>query len=326
MRGRFKVAGVFLILAGMAVGIWMFVSGTFPKSSGTLDSTEVSNSLGEVVSPAEGDSTDNSDRTNTFMQSSTIFKAHAILPGVWDITDGTPEKPEYVDIFLVTGTERALVIDAGGSGEDLAGFVKTLTDKPVDLVLTHGHGDHVAAAGQFDKVFLSSKDFDLIRPYTPYDDFHSSGILDLKGGEVFDLGGCKLEVLALPGHTKGSMVLLDRERQLLFAGDAMGSGSLWMQLAESTSVEEFRDEMRKLEKSLEGLNDLKPYLGHYCLMGTKPDKNYIADTRITAEKIVSGELVGTPSGRADFPGSVTTSQGEMTDFLYRPEKILKKGK
>lgn len=122
------------------------------------------------------------------------------------------------------------------------------------------------------------------------------------------------------------MVLLDRERQLLFAGDAMGSGSFWMQLPESGTVEEYRDEIKKFEKSIENLTDLTPYLGHNCLMGRKPDKAYITDTSITAEKIVSGELKGVPTDREEFPGAVTVSCGQMTDFLYRPEKILKSGK
>ncbi len=249
------------------------------------------------------------------------FNTIPITTGVWEITDGTAESPDFVDIYLVEGSVKALVIDAGISGSDLSGYIRTLTKKPVELALTHGHYDHIASALQFEKVYMSSKDFDLIKPYTPFKDFESSGIKDLKGGEIFDLGGCKLEVIALPGHTPGSVVLLDRERQLLFAGDAMGSASLWMQLPESGTVEEFRDEMRKFEKSLESLTDLKPYLGHNCLMGRKPDNAYITDTRIAAEKIVSGELTGVPTERNEFPGAVTVSWGQMTDFLYRPEKI-----
>ena len=253
------------------------------------------------------------------------FNSSIIMPGVWEITDGTAGSPSFVDIYLVEGNDKALVIDAGVSGSDLSGYIRTLTKKPVELALTHGHHDHVAAAFQFEKVYMSSKDFGLIKPHTPFKDFESSGIKDLKGGEVFDLGGCKLEVITLPGHTPGSVVLLDRERQLLFAGDAMGSASLWLQLPQSSTVEEFRDEIRKFEKSLESLAELKPYLGHSCLMGRKPDKEYITDTRIAAEKIVSGELIGVPTERKEFPGAVTVPWGQMADFLYRPEKILKGG-
>lgn len=313
-----KIAAVCLLIIVIAIGLLLCTSVRTIDSSREEDSAEAKNSANKINSSEEVISM--KEQGNQNMAS---FTSNLIMPGVWEITDGTAASPSFVDIYLVAGSNKALVIDAGASGSDLASYIRTLTDKPVELVLTHGHGDHIAATAQFKKVYMSSRDFNLIKPHTPFKDFKASGIKDLQGGEVFDLGGCKLEILALPGHTPGSIVLLDRERQLLFAGDALGSGSLWMQLPESSSVEEFRDEIRKFEKFMEGLNDLKPYLGHSCLMAQKPDRNYITDTRIAAEKIVSGEITGVPSGRADYPGSITASYGQMMDFLYRPEKVLK---
>jgi hypothetical protein len=61
-------------------------------------------------------------------------------------------------------------------------------------------------------------------------------------------------------------------------------------------------------------------------MGRKPDKGYITDTLIAAAKIVSGELKGVPTERTEFPGAITVAWGQMTDFLYRPEKIAKGSK
>ncbi len=95
------------------------------------------------------------------------LSSRLIEPGVWQIIDGTDEKPVYADIYLVEGSDRALVIDAGISKSDLPAFVSTLTQKPFDLVLTHGHGDHTAAAPYFQSVYMSSKDFDLIKPKHP---------------------------------------------------------------------------------------------------------------------------------------------------------------
>ena len=42
-------------------------------------------------------------------------------------------------IYLLVGSERALVIDTGSGAFDLKGLVESLTDKPYDVVLTHGH-------------------------------------------------------------------------------------------------------------------------------------------------------------------------------------------
>lgn len=250
----------------------------------------------------------------------TSFTCTEVMEGVWDIVDGMPQFATQVDIYVVEGEDRALVIDAGVSGSDLLTYVRALTDKPLDLLLTHGHGDHIAAAEQFDSVYMSSKDFDLIWPYVPYEDFASSGIKDLKGGEIFDLGGVRLEVLAMPGHTPGSVIVLDRERQLLFGGDAIGSGSLWLQLPESGPVEAYLDEIRTVEELAADLPDIRLLLGHSCMMGRYADASYITDTRIAAEKILAGEIGG-PSEKEDYPGTYTASYGQMTEFRYRPEKV-----
>lgn len=253
------------------------------------------------------------------------FKARQIMPGVWDITDGPDRDNPFVNMFLLEGTEKALLIDAGVTKGDLKGFVGNLTKKPVQLVITHGHGDHVACVAQFDDVYMSSKD---VETFASAPEFAGPGFryTDLKGGEVFDLGGCKIEVVAFPGHTPGSLVLLDRERQLLFSSDAMGSGALWMQLSHSSSVEEFVLEIRRVEKLVENMDRLKLFVGHDCLMTRKPDKQYITDTRIAAEKIVSGEISGNmpPNNRPEYAGAFSGTYGQMTDFIFRKENIFRK--
>lgn len=49
--------------------------------------------------------------------------------------------------FLVIGGERALLIDTGCGLIDLPAVIRRFTDKPCDVVLTHGHGDHVGGIG-----------------------------------------------------------------------------------------------------------------------------------------------------------------------------------
>jgi glyoxylase-like metal-dependent hydrolase (beta-lactamase superfamily II) len=59
---------------------------------------------------------------------------------------------------LVTGTERALLIDTGFGVGDLQGICKTCTDLPIDVVNTHNHGDHTGGNPQFDKVYIHELD------------------------------------------------------------------------------------------------------------------------------------------------------------------------
>ena len=47
-------------------------------------------------------------------------------------------------------------------------------------------------------------------------------------GDVIDLGGRELEAIALPGHTPGSMALLDRQTGRLYSGDSIQDGRIFM--------------------------------------------------------------------------------------------------
>lgn len=244
-----------------------------------------------------------------------------LMPGLWQITD-LPEGASFgVDMYLLEGSERALLIDAGESNADLAGYIRKLTDKPVDLVITHGHGDHAGGAGQFSRIHMSHKDIGILKDFFRLG-LDKSGIQDLQGGEVFDLGGCRIEVIALPGHTPGTVVLLDRERQLLFTSDALGSGTLWMQLPHSTPIEAYVKELIKLEQHVEGMDDLKVLVGHDCQRDLGYGRQYIRDVRILAERIVSGETVGVPTeDKREIFGGLSASYGQMEAFIYKPDNI-----
>ena len=53
------------------------------------------------------------------------------------------------NMFLVKGRDRDLVVDAGMGVESLRGFLAPLLDKPVTMLLTHAHVDHVGSAHEF---------------------------------------------------------------------------------------------------------------------------------------------------------------------------------
>ena len=67
-------------------------------------------------------------------------------------------EPGNVYTTLIIGEEKALLIDTGYGFGDLAGFVRTLTDKPLEVVLTHGHTDHCGGNSQFPMVYMNMMD------------------------------------------------------------------------------------------------------------------------------------------------------------------------
>ena len=82
------------------------------------------------------------------------FQAREALPGVFHIEDALG-----VCMTLLCGSREALLVDAGYGLEDTAAFISTLTDRPLRLIVTHGHYDHALGAGRTGRphegVFLS---------------------------------------------------------------------------------------------------------------------------------------------------------------------------
>ena len=64
--------------------------------------------------------------------------------------------------YLLVGSERALLIDCGMGYYDLLGTIASLTDKPYDVVITHGHPDHAGMMHLFDQVYMNEKDLPML--------------------------------------------------------------------------------------------------------------------------------------------------------------------
>ncbi len=169
-------------------------------------------------------------------------------PFVCEIAPDTYAINEYgiAAEFLVIGSERALLIDTGVGLCDLPGLIRRFTSLPYDVVLTHGHGDHAGGIGHFSNIYLHPADFEMVEKidlegvknynrmlgkqgaWEVYD-YDPDAICPIKKmpvlhpireGYVFDLGGRKLTVIETPGHTAGSICLLDEKARILFSGDA----------------------------------------------------------------------------------------------------------
>lgn len=186
------------------------------------------------------------------------------------------QDPKNDRSYLVVGEHRALLIDTGMCDSPLMPVLRSLTDKPIDLALTHAHIDHMYRYSEFNIVYLHEKEiqafdqkaqrlmdvgavlFHIKRKKYPVSSFHP-----LSDGSTIDLGGVEICCYCLSGHTKGSAVFIDTTHQAVFCGDAVGSGSgVWMFLPDSTSLSEYRTALKRAEAYLLPYRNYQYFGGH----------------------------------------------------------------
>ena len=173
-------------------------------------------------------------------------------------------------MYLLEGEDRAVLIDSGFGVGDLAGFVKALSDKPLTVLLTHGHLDHAFGAAAFEDVRMSPLDAPVLRAHQHLSDevlqeARREGRLTaaapdpqdfavLSDGEVFDLGGLHVRALAVPGHTPGSTAFLIAEERVLITGDAANQRTFLFH-EEAASVSAYQESLARLRRDTAGLYD-----------------------------------------------------------------------
>lgn len=163
---------------------------------------------------------------------------------------------------LVVGEEKAILFDTMCGIGDLRGCVEELTNLPLIVINSHGHYDHIGGNYQFEAVYLNRLDWpslDMLFPFldeiqsnmgVDLSDSRESYVMgdrvrDIAPGTVFALGNITAEVIALPGHTPGSIGLLLREKRLLLVGDAV-SAQMCLFFPDSLDIEVYRATLRRL--------------------------------------------------------------------------------
>ena len=177
--------------------------------------------------------------------------------------------------YVVLGSAKAAVIDTANGWEDLQQVVREITDLPLVVINTHGHIDHVFGNVFFEEAYIHPADVEVhdqhfaakkVRPIpeatlakatkkdiSRYYNAKPCKLLPILPGEMVDLGDVQLEVIGIPGHTKGSIALLNKADGYLFSGDAINKGQFWMQLQESIPLEQYVE-------TLDSLAPYRPYI------------------------------------------------------------------
>jgi hydroxyacylglutathione hydrolase len=257
--------------------------------------------------------------------------------------------------YLLVGSKRALLIDAGSGFYDLKGTVAKLTKLPYDVVITHGHPDHAGGMREFDTVWIHPADVEMalshtekgaktygeilwhmpvgykdVWGYTPADakwgDWNKKPVTkSLHDGQTFDLGGGRVvTVYHTPGHTPGLCVFLDHKTRILFTGDAANPNLLAASLPLTTTL-----------RSLLKIKSLQPeydriYNGHTAYGGTldafSQNPQVLDDLIANCRGLLRGELKGKTVPNFLFPSRTNTvSIYGSAQIVFDPNKLWAPG-
>lgn len=259
-----------------------------------------------------------------------------------------------VCMYLVEGCDGALLIDTGYGVGDLRGFVEAHLAqgdgdvKPYEVLLTHGHLDHAAGAGQFERCYLHPADIELYREHVDlafrrehvtgrnFEDFIDVEESDwvVSGGEAivslpahasFDLGDVSVQVLEAPGHTPGMVVPVVVEDRLAMFGDACGVGTLVVEPF-STSLGVFLESMRDLKRREDAWDSVLREHGSFV-----STKRVLDDNIELAERVMAGvddaeqiEFMGAVAFRsaATDPATGKRLDGHEGNLIYSRSLVV----
>jgi glyoxylase-like metal-dependent hydrolase (beta-lactamase superfamily II) len=134
-------------------------------------------------------------------------------------------------MYVLVTRDKALVIDtqtiADFEGKKIVDYVKSITDKPLVVVNTHPHRDHIAGNPQFGEVYASAPAIEEMKTAAARGNTPITYTLKaLKDGDTIDLGDRKIAVIAIPAHSPGSIAFLDQKTGYLFTGDEIDPGQV----------------------------------------------------------------------------------------------------
>lgn len=222
-----------------------------------------------------------------------------INDNTWRIDD------DFVRFYLFCGSDKALLIDSGASTTNAREIAESLTDLPLSLINTHADRDHVAGNHAFDEVYMS-----------PNEDknFKRTGgqnkVIPVKEGDVIDLGDRPLKIIDIPGHTPGSIAILDEKNRVLVSGDTIQNSDIFM-----------FGELRNIDDYIRSLEQMSEYEGTYDTIypmhGTFPVTPDLIPKLIEGAKEVKA---GTAEGmEVDLYGNkVNLYKFDYAGFFYIP--------
>ncbi len=179
------------------------------------------------------------------------YEVIKINENTWRIEDNAT-----VRFFLLTGTKEALLIDSGMQVSNAKEIAQELTDLPIKLLITHADRDHVGSNAEFDTFLMNPAEAS-----NYYNTQKMAGeFIPVEDGDVLDLGERPLEIISLPGHTPGSIAVLDVNHRVLISGDPIQDGMIFM-FGVQREIHAYLKSLKKIEACKERFDEIYPSHG-----------------------------------------------------------------
>jgi glyoxylase-like metal-dependent hydrolase (beta-lactamase superfamily II) len=178
--------------------------------------------------------------------------------------------------ILYDDTNSCVIVDPGCYGHEeekqLSDFITTQKLKPVRLINTHCHIDHVFGIPFVTRQYELKPEMHrgevIVLQFapqsgmmfgTPVEPMPEPGAF-IEEGDVITFGNTKLEVLLTPGHSPASICFYHRESKQLISGDVLFKGSIGRTDLPGGDYETLMNSI--FTKLLELDDDVKVYPGH----------------------------------------------------------------
>jgi glyoxylase-like metal-dependent hydrolase (beta-lactamase superfamily II) len=265
------------------------------------------------------------------LESDPWFEVYKVAPGVFAIYE--PHQAEEVISYLIVGHKQAVLFDTGMGIASIHRVITQLTSRPVVVVNSHTHDDHVGGNWQFTFVYGMDTEFTRTNAKGSREDAQAEITPDqicgelpkgfnpktyatkrwkishsITGGFKINLGGRTLEVLSVPGHTPDAIALLDQENGLLFTGDTYYPAPIWLFRPE-TDLSAYEASVKRLAALAP---QLKLVLGAHNIPVANPD---VLPRLVAAIQAVRAGKV--PSQKSEGGKSLYTTDG--ITFLLKAE-------
>ncbi|MGG1662160.1 MBL fold metallo-hydrolase [Brevibacillus sp. NRS-1366] len=258
-----------------------------------------------------------------------------------------PSHFQGVISYLINGSKTALLWDTGMGIGNMKEVVMELTDKPVIVLNSHIHFDHIGSNYLFDEVLVFDNNDAINRlkrgystaeliPHTKEKLFYKeapagfersnyfippSNPRPVQDGDTIDLGDRILEIIHAPGHSYESIMLLDKKNKMLFTGDGYYPGHLYAHFDGTvygkSDIETYAKTMKRISQLVPELHSIHPSHNYpisdpTILIKVAEALELLAEGKVSSEKLMRGDL-----SLASLPDTGEVVEGYVVpDDLY----------